>query len=134
MYEMNHLPRTHAMNIPLPTGPLIMVVEDDLLVAGTLEIALESKDYRILGPVETVDEALKLLETQRPDVALIDYRLASSTSEKLLEPLRERHIPVCVLTGLSADELPASYAGCRVLQKPFRLDTLLDALAPARAQ
>jgi ActR/RegA family two-component response regulator len=134
MYEMNHLPRTHAMNITLPSGPLIMVVEDDLLVASTLEIALELKDYRILGPVETVEEALKLLETQSPDVALIDYRLATSTSEKLLAPLRERHIPVCVLTGLSADELPVNYAGCRVLQKPLRLDTLLDALAPVIAQ
>ncbi|HEY8682435.1 MAG TPA: response regulator [Rhodanobacter sp.] len=111
--------------------PLVMVVEDDMLIAGTLEIALESKDYRILGPVETVDEALRLLETSRPDIALIDYRLATTPTEGLLRPLHARHIPVCVLTGLTAGELPVAYSGCAVLQKPFRLDALLNALGQA---
>lgn len=115
-----------------PDQPLVMVVEDDMLIAGTLEIALESKNYRILGPVTTVAEALQLLETHNPDVALIDYRLATTTTETLLALLETRQIPVCVLTGISAGELPSAYADYVVLQKPFRLDALLRAIDQAR--
>jgi DNA-binding response OmpR family regulator len=118
------------MSTASPNGPFVMVVEDDMLIAATLEIALESREYRMLGPVATVEEAQRLLETSEPDIALIDYRLATTTTEKLLPSLNSRHIPICVLTG--ADELPPTYAGCTVLKKPFRLNALLDALKEAR--
>lgn len=112
--------------------PQVMVVEDDALVSATLEIALESRDYRVLGPVATLEDAYRLLETSEPDIALIDYRLATATTEKLLASLDARHVPTCVLTGLHADELPPAYASCAVLRKPFGLKALLDALKHAR--
>lgn len=112
--------------------PQIMVVEDDILVSAALEFALESKHCRVLGPVATLEEAHELLEASNPDFALIDYRLATTTTEELLVSLNARHIPTCVLTGAHASELPQAYAACTVLQKPFRLDALLDALKQAR--
>jgi DNA-binding response OmpR family regulator len=124
------------MNDTSPNWPQVMVVEDDTMVSTTLEIALESKHYRVLGPVATLEEARELLDASSPDFALIDYRLAATTTEELLLSLNARHVPTCVLTGLEADQLPAAYANCTVLQKPFRLNALLDALKqvrPARA-
>ena len=120
------------MNAVASDWPQVMVVEDDELISETLEIALESRDYRVLGPVATLEEAYRLLETSEPDIALIDYRLATTTTEDLLALLHARRVPVCVLTGVRAGELPAAYAGCVVLHKPFRLDTLLDALKHVR--
>ncbi|GGY18847.1 response regulator [Rhodanobacter panaciterrae] len=120
------------MNATAPDWPQVMVVEDDMMISATLEIALESRDYRVLGPVATLEEAYQLLETSEPDIALIDYRLAATTTEALLTSLNARQVPTCVLTGLRPDELPAAYAGCAVLQKPFRLDALLDALKQVR--
>ncbi|MEP6897452.1 MAG: response regulator [Rhodanobacter sp.] len=113
-------------------GLLVMVVEDELLIAASLEIALESRGYRVIGPVATVDEALELLKTEQPDMALIDYRLARTTTEALVSPLQTRKIPVCVLTGYSASQLPPTYAGCTVLEKPFRMNALLEALEHIR--
>ena len=109
-------------------APIVMVVEDELLIATSLELALESRGYRILGPAATVDEALELLATERPDMALIDYELAKTTTETLLPSLDSRHIPVCVLTGYSQALLPVAYADYVVLEKPFRLNALMDAL------
>lgn len=105
--------------------PLILVVEDDELIASTMEIALESRGYTLAGPVATLEAATHLLETMEPDLALIDYRLEDCTSEGLLPLLQQRGIPTCVLTGVAADSLPPAYAGCRVLQKPFRLNELI---------
>ena len=106
-------------------NPLVLVVEDDELIASTMEIALESRGYRMVGPAATLEEARHLLETTKPALALIDYRLEDGTSEVLLPLLRERNVPVCVLTGVSAESLPAAYAHCMVLQKPFRLNELM---------
>ncbi len=106
----------------------ILVVEDELLIATSLEIALENQGHRLLGPTATVDAALKALETAQPDIALIDYRLPDSTTEPLLPVLRERGIPVCVLTGYSRDQLPPAYQHCHVLEKPLRMAALMEAL------
>jgi Response regulator containing CheY-like receiver, AAA-type ATPase, and DNA-binding domains len=129
---MPNLEGWHDMNALSPKWPQIMVVEDDMLVSEALDIALESKHCRVLGPVATLEDAYELLEASNPDFALIDYRLAATTTEGLLASLNARHIPTCVLTGLRADELPVAYAKCVVLQKPFDLDALLDALRQVR--
>jgi DNA-binding NtrC family response regulator len=117
---------------PQMRWPRIMVVEDDILVSAALEIALESKHCHVLGPVATLEDAHELLEASNPDFALIDYQLAAATTEDLLASLNARHIPTCVLTGVHADELPEAYAECAVLQKPFHLEALLDALKQVR--
>ncbi|MEP7186632.1 MAG: response regulator [Rhodanobacter sp.] len=121
------------MNAAIPALPLVMVVEDELLIAATLEMALESRGYRLLGPVATVDDALALLATSRPDIALIDYRLASTTTEALLQPLQALRVPVCVLTGYGRQQLPEAYANCAMLEKPFRTKALLEALEHLKA-
>lgn len=105
---------------------LVLVVEDELMIASTLEITLDMHGYRVLGPAATVAEAADLLTRTRPDVALIDYRLATTTTEALLPLLRERDVPVCVLTGYGAGQLPPAYAGYAVLEKPFPMQALVS--------
>ena len=99
------------------------------MIASFMEVALQAKGYRVLGPVATVDDAVRLLSTSRPDLALIDYRLANATTEPLLPELQARDISVCVMTGYSPSQLPPAYAGYPVLEKPFLMSTLLQAIA-----
>lgn len=104
----------------------ILVVEDELLIATSLEMSLEGHGHSVLGPVSTVPAAQRILETAQPDLALLDYRLADSTTESLLPALRERRIPVCVLSGYGRDQLPAAYADCHCLEKPFYARELVE--------
>jgi DNA-binding NarL/FixJ family response regulator len=122
----------HDMTVLATKRPQIMLVEDDTLVSEALEIVLESKHCRVLGPVATVDAAHKLLEASNPDFVLIDDRVDATITERLLASFHARHIPTCVLTTLPADELPVAYAKCAVLQKPCRLGDLLDVLKRVR--
>ncbi len=112
----------------------MLVVEDELMIAATLEMALTMNGYRVQGPVATVDEAIALIEDTQPDMALIDYRLARSTTEVLLLLLDDHKIPVCVLTGYSREQLPPAYAIYDVLRKPFQVKELLDKLAELGAR
>ncbi|WP_426702776.1 response regulator [Rhodanobacter sp. Col0626] len=108
------------------SSQVVLVVEDELMIATTLEMILSEKGYQVAGPVSTVEDALALLETARPDVALLDYRLGGSTTEPLLSVLQERGIPVCMLTGYGRDALPERYQQYSVLEKPFSLNELLE--------
>lgn len=108
--------------------PLVLIVEDELLIATALEIALELRGCRVLGPVATIAQTLALLETARPNLALIDYQLASTTTENLLPELEARGIPACVLTGYGRQHLPAAYARHTVLEKPFSMQQLMSVL------
>ena len=56
-------------------GPLVLVVEDELLLALDLELLLQRHGFRVLGPAATVAEALRLLEGGTPDAALLDVNL-----------------------------------------------------------
>lgn len=58
----------------------ILVVEDELLIATSLELSLEGHGHRVLGPVSIVAAAQRILQTEQPDLALIDYRLADPTA------------------------------------------------------
>ncbi len=104
---------------------LILVVEDDELVASILDIVLELRGYALAGPVATLEAAMLLLETTKPDLALIDFRLARGTTAGLLPALHHLKVPTCVFTGVAPGSLPVAYAHCMVLQKPFRLNELI---------
>ena len=60
---------------------LVLVVEDEFLIAMDLEAMLREHGWRVLGPAATVEEALRLLDGggETPDVALLDVNLRGRT-------------------------------------------------------
>ena len=106
----------------------VLIVEDEMMIATALEMMLSDRGYRVVDPVSTTEEALAVLQTVRPDVALLDYRLGGSTTEPLLQVLEDRRIPVCMLTGYGRAALPENCQKYSVLEKPFSLDRLLTEL------
>lgn len=55
--------------------PEILIVEDERLVAEDIRISLETMGYKIGGMVSSGEEALKQLETNQPDLILMDIVL-----------------------------------------------------------
>jgi DNA-binding NarL/FixJ family response regulator len=56
----------------------VLVVEDDFLVAGELEHWLSHAGFEVVGPAATADEAINLAREAKPDVVVMDIRLAGS--------------------------------------------------------
>ena len=76
-------------------GLVVLVVEDEFLIAMDLEAMLRDHGWRVLGPAATVAEALHLLEDgEMPDVALLDVNLRGETVVPVAEVLRERGEPL----------------------------------------
>src|SRR3546814_1168659 len=65
----------------------ILIVEDEFLIAMDLQLLLEDCGWRVIGPVATVQGALRLLEGELPLVALLDVSLRSEEHTSELQSL-----------------------------------------------
>lgn len=54
----------------------ILIVEDEVITGMYLEMMLKKEEYNIVGRVGTGEKAIKIAEANRPDVILMDIRLA----------------------------------------------------------
>lgn len=60
---------------PAPSGPTILLVEDEMLIAAELRCALESEGFMVSGTPSSAAEAIESCIARRPDIAVVDIRL-----------------------------------------------------------
>lgn len=53
----------------------ILIIEDEMMVAKSLALDLESEGHEIIGLASTVDKAITVIEKQRPDIVISDINL-----------------------------------------------------------
>lgn len=114
----------------------IMIVEDELIVAGDIRLTLERAGYKISGVARSVHRALEIIETERPDLVLLDiYLKGDQTGIDLAVELNKYNIPFVYLSAncnrqvLEAAKLTQPYG---FIVKPFREKDLLVTLDIAR--
>ena len=85
-----------------------LLCDDHALVRESLPLALEAEgDFRFVGAVGTVAEAIEVASRDQLDAALVDLHLAGESGLALVEHLRGV-LPECrtvVLTGFPSDDL-----------------------------
>lgn len=107
----------------------ILIVEDDLLVASQMEIALTDAGFEVTGTASTGKEALHLAETYSPTLIVMDVRLAGGHDgiDTALELFRTHGIR-CIFASAYSDQearlraAPAAPLGW--LQKPYTMASL----------
>jgi DNA-binding NtrC family response regulator len=103
----------------------ILVVDDDPAISSLMQEALETDgSYRVTA-FTTVQDALAVIERDRPDAALIDALMPEISGLILARRLLDVGIPVLLVSGHPGMEETLERAGCRFLEKPFRVGTLL---------
>jgi two-component system response regulator RegA len=83
--------------------PLLLIVEDDAVFARTLQRSFERRGYRvtvIAGP----DDLATMLQTETPDYAVIDLKLAHASGLTCVEALHAHNADtiIIVLTGYAS--------------------------------
>lgn len=114
---------------------ILLVDDDELARDATAEcLTLAGFDVRVASNGR---DALEKLETFRPDLLIVDWRMPVMSGEELLAALEAdaslATIPAVVLSGLRPWEIGITSA--TILQKPLRMQALLavvrDRLRPA---
>ncbi len=109
----------------------ILVVEDEALIAMDLQALLEDAGYRVIGPANSSAAALKLIDADEPDVALLDVNLGRSDAFGVASVLTERKTQVIFLTGHTAHKLPPAHRHLPLVSKPYLPQVLLQAVQRA---
>jgi DNA-binding response OmpR family regulator len=102
----------------------ILLVDDDPLIGVLVGEFLGEIGCEILGPATSVAAALRLIEGETPDAALIDAQLSDGYSWPVADALAARGVPFAFVTGHRAEQLPPAYRSAPALSKPFRLREL----------
>lgn len=94
----------------------LLIVDDHPVVREGLRGMLASQsDLRVVGEASNGQDALELVEQLRPDVVIMDLRMANMDGTTAIEHIRQRHLetPILVLTTFEsrADILRALKAG-----------------------
>ena len=117
-----------------PPGRLVLVVEDEFLIALDLERLLRRHGWRVLGPAATVAAARRLLQGETPDVGVLDVNLRGEPVTPVAEALRARGVPFVLASAYHVPALAAAaLAGAPNVGKPTGERRLLAALARAVA-
>jgi two-component system, response regulator PdtaR len=57
------------------TAPKVLIVEDEFLVASSLENTLRDAGFEVIGIAASGEEAIEIANEARPDIAIVDIRL-----------------------------------------------------------
>lgn len=107
----------------------VLIVEDDYMVAHSLEFLLNAHGCRVVGMAPTVEAALALADRESFDVAILDVHLRGGSVAPFAEELERRGHPFVFLTGYAdLEALPDSLRQHPRLDKPVAADLLVSTL------
>lgn len=96
----------------------VLIVEDEMLVAGHLEMLLEDMGFEPVGVAATRDEAQKLADA-RPDIALVDCNLRDGlTGPEVGAWLTKQGVKVVFMTANPSLVKPDLHPAIGVISKP----------------
>ena len=108
----------------------VLIAEDDLMIADAAEEALVRSGYEVCGIARTVAAAVALGRLHKPDLAIIDLRLADGGIGTDI-PAQFSGLDRCGIlyaTGNVARLVSANADGDACLAKPYRAVDLLRSL------
>jgi AmiR/NasT family two-component response regulator len=113
----------------------VVIAEDEAIIRMDLRETLEEEGYEVVGETGRGDEAVELVRTLMPDLAILDVKMPGMDGLAAAGVLnREKLCGVLVLTAFSQREIieQARDAGALAfLVKPFQKSDLIPAIEVA---
>ncbi|QIG43666.1 response regulator [Nocardioides anomalus] len=116
-----------------PTGPTVLVCDDDATVVEQFAEMLREHGYRPVG-VTDGEQAIDLARSQRPSAVVLDLMMPGTTGAQVMSTLRSspqtRDIPIVVISGMGPEaDRDAAGAADGWLVKPVSEERLVTAVS-----
>jgi len=112
-------------------GKMILIVDDEPDVLTTVSFRLKKSGYAVTA-VDSGEAALEFLQTNRPDLLLLDLRMPGIDGYEICRRVKAheswKNIPVFLFsasTSMTQDEKFRSLSAEDYVVKPFEADELL---------
>ena len=102
----------------------MLVVEDEPLVGMEIEDAIGELGHDVIGPIAELHEALALALAGELGCAILDINIRGGHSYPVVDILRQRGVPVLLMSGYNLQTLPERLHGETLLQKPYTVEQL----------
>jgi Response regulator containing CheY-like receiver, AAA-type ATPase, and DNA-binding domains len=107
----------------------ILIVEDEVISAMYLQVQLKMLDYEICKKVVTGEDAVKMAIIEKPDVILIDIRLAGRLDGiQTVKDILSYYNPIIIfMTGYQDEDLveqAKKLTNAEILIKPFEINEI----------
>jgi DNA-binding LytR/AlgR family response regulator len=104
---------------------VVLVAEDEPLIALTLEQALIATGHRVLGPVATIEEARQAMGGQAPDLALVNLTLQNGDDgAELARVLLARGTPTIFISADVRHARAHREVAIGLIKKPYDLEMI----------
>ena len=115
----------------------VLLLEDNYIIALDLAGLVSEAGAEPLGPVASVEDALRVIEGGGVEAAILDVNLGEEDAFAVAERLERQGIPFAFATGYSPQDVlpPERAAAVPVLSKPYSagdVRALLELLAKRR--
>ncbi|MBR0648724.1 response regulator [Roseomonas terrae] len=107
-------------------GRRILVVEDETIIAISIENDLQALGCEVVGPVAKLELALRLAQHEALDAAVLDVTIRGGNVYPVAEQLLVRGVPFALASGYSDWALPDNLQALPRLTKPFTKRELED--------
>ncbi|MGI4878414.1 MAG: HWE histidine kinase domain-containing protein, partial [Janthinobacterium lividum] len=112
----------------------VLLVEDSMIIALDAEEMLIGLGARRVDVASNTAEAMRLLDLEVPDLAMLDVNLGSGTSFVIAARARALGVPIVFATGYGDDTVfPAEHVGDPIIRKPYTAEAIARAVALAGA-
>jgi DNA-binding response OmpR family regulator len=111
----------------------ILVLEDEPLVAVDIAATIADAGWDVVGPAGSIPKALRRIEEQGCEAAILDANLAGVSAAPVAETLKARGIPFIVLSGYNNEQLTGLLSDAPFLAKPYDPDDLVALVRSLRA-
>lgn len=107
----------------------VLVVEDDEIIRGLLEMALIGEGYSVTAPEKPsdIEDYLSKEDSEDPDIILHDLLVWRFDGVNLMRRFRDKH-PSARLIGITAAAGDPDMPCHAVVKKPFVIDELFDSI------
>lgn len=97
----------------------VMIVDDEALILCDLAMTVESLGYELHSESTCIHTAMKALEGEKPDVALLDIDVGGEPVWPLARAVASTGSPIVFISAnLHHSELKEEFAECAQLEKP----------------
>jgi DNA-binding response OmpR family regulator len=107
--------------------PLVLILEDEALIALNLQDELQDAGHEVAGPFTACSAALEWLQTATPDAAILDATLNDGSCYRVAVELSRRGVPFLIYSGHEEDQqLLAEFHHLTWIEKPVPSEVLVQ--------
>ncbi len=113
----------------------VLLVDDESLSLKTTEYLLTEycRNVSIIGTAKNINDAKKIIESEKPDLVLLDIKMPGGTGFDLLNNIENPEFQVVFITAFDQFAIKAfEYSAIDYLLKPYPTEKLIKAIDKAQ--